>query len=113
MLTLTQPGVPALPAIGAQGSGAYQFFALMLFHMGSSVCPQHMSSPCLQLRVSPAWAGPQLTSARCTALHGTSAGMSRLDRHNRHCAPLHMQEQQLQLIDSGVAIPHPAWKLQR
>ena len=70
-------------------------------HQSSSVCLQYMSSQRLWLLVSPEPAGPKLTGARCTAVHGTSAGMSRVNQHNRQCVPLHMQEQQPRPIDAG------------
>ena len=68
MLTLTQPGVPALPAIGVQGSGAYNFCSDAVPHGQQCVPATHVQSV-------PAAAGVTRISRsladRCT-LHGTA-----------------------------------------
>ena len=121
MLRLTQAVVPAVPTMGRRARevslGLQPFAALMLSHMGSiraAVCAcntRPVSS--VRLLVWLASAGPQLTGACSTALHGTSAGMSRVTQHSRRCALCTMQEQQPQRIDAGVAILHAALKLPR
>ena len=72
--------------------GLQLFAALMLSHRGSGRAPV---CACNTHQVK-ALRLPQLTGARCTALQGTSAGISRVNLHSRRRVPLSMQEQQPQ-----------------